>query len=102
MSDQKRAHADSQGRFVLTHDGSLITHERAHCYTPAAAAVRGGAEQLPFAAQRFDAVVCFEMIERVTQPQRVLAEIARVLQPDGVALVSTPDTLIASCCPSAT
>jgi 2-polyprenyl-3-methyl-5-hydroxy-6-metoxy-1,4-benzoquinol methylase len=59
--------------------------------------VRGGAERLPFAAQSFDSVVCFEKIEHVTQRERELAEVARDLQPDGVALLSPPDTSISSC-----
>ncbi|RIL07885.1 MAG: hypothetical protein DCC71_01400 [Proteobacteria bacterium] len=53
--------------------------------------VRGSATALPFADGRFDAAVCFEMIEHVPEPERVVAEIARVVAADGVALISTPD-----------
>lgn len=49
------------------------------------------AEQLPFAAGCFDAVVCFEAIEHVPDPPAVLDEIVRVLRGPRILLVSTPD-----------
>lgn len=39
----------------------------------------------------FGAVVAFEMIEHVDEQARVLAQIARVLAPDGLLIISTPD-----------
>jgi SAM-dependent methyltransferase len=51
----------------------------------------GRAELEPFGDGSFDAVVCFEAIEHVPEPSRVLDEIVRVLRPSGVALLSTPD-----------
>ena len=39
----------------------------------------------------FGAVVAFEMIEHVADQERVLTEIARVLGPDGLLIMSTPD-----------
>jgi GT2 family glycosyltransferase/SAM-dependent methyltransferase len=39
----------------------------------------------------FDAVVAFEVIEHVAEQERVLAEVARVLRPDGILIISTPD-----------
>jgi O-antigen biosynthesis protein len=60
----------------------------------AAPAVCGSAVALPFGDATFDAVVCFEMIEHVPAPERVLDEIARVLAPNGIALVSTPDRAV--------
>ena len=47
---------------------------------------------LPFEDGGFDLVVCFETIEHVEAAERVLAELARVLDPDGLVLVSTPNT----------
>jgi SAM-dependent methyltransferase len=46
---------------------------------------------LPHEANSFDLVVCFEVIEHVTEPQRVLDELHRVLRPDGLLVVSTPN-----------
>jgi GT2 family glycosyltransferase/SAM-dependent methyltransferase len=39
----------------------------------------------------FGAVVAFEMIEHVEPQERLLAEIKRVLRPDGLLIISTPD-----------
>lgn len=44
-----------------------------------------------FASGSFGVVVGFEMIEHVEDQQRVLDEIARVLEPDGLLIMSTPD-----------
>ncbi|MEA2159343.1 MAG: hypothetical protein QOD66_1723 [Solirubrobacteraceae bacterium] len=44
-----------------------------------------------FADGSFDAVVAFEMIEHVAEQDRVLDEIKRVLAPDGLVVISTPD-----------
>jgi SAM-dependent methyltransferase len=44
-----------------------------------------------FADSSFDAVVAFEMIEHVTEHERVLAEVARVLATGGLLVMSTPE-----------
>jgi SAM-dependent methyltransferase len=44
-----------------------------------------------FEPQGFDLVVAFEMIEHVTDQERLLAEVERVLSPHGLLVVSTPD-----------
>ncbi|GIV17558.1 MAG: hypothetical protein KatS3mg022_2993 [Armatimonadota bacterium] len=48
---------------------------------------------LPFEDKSFDAVVSFEVIEHVpvAQMEAFFAEIARVLKPDGVVILSTPN-----------
>lgn len=45
---------------------------------------------LPFRDAAFDAVICLEVLEHVAQPDRVLAEIARVLKPGGKVWFSMP------------
>jgi SAM-dependent methyltransferase len=47
--------------------------------------------ELPFEADAFDLVVCFETIEHVSDPNRVLGELDRVMAPDGLLIVSTPN-----------
>lgn len=44
-----------------------------------------------FESGSFGAVVTFELIEHVTDHERVLAGIERVLAPDGLLVISTPD-----------
>lgn len=49
----------------------------------------GDAEDFAFDT-RFDVVTCFEMIEHVQHPDRVLQCIERHLKPDGILIASTP------------
>jgi SAM-dependent methyltransferase len=46
--------------------------------------------QLPFASERFDFVICAEVLEHIPDHHRAVAEIARVLRPGGDAVVSVP------------
>ena len=46
---------------------------------------------LPFADDSFDVVVSFETIEHITQHDLFASELARVLTPEGVLVISTPD-----------
>ncbi len=48
----------------------------------------GPAEKLPFDDSAFDVVTCLESLEFMRQPSRVLAEMARVLRPGGVLLIT--------------
>lgn len=48
---------------------------------------------LPFAAGEFDGAISVHSIEHVPDPDRALAEIARVLSPDGAAVLVTPNRL---------
>lgn len=52
--------------------------------------LRGDLRQLPFATHAFDAVNASEVIEHVRETDVVLAELSRVLRPDGVLFVSVP------------
>jgi SAM-dependent methyltransferase len=49
--------------------------------------------ELPFADASFDSVVAVQSLEHVPDPDRVLAEAARVLVPGGVAVFVTPNRL---------
>lgn len=48
---------------------------------------------LPFGAGSFSSVVAIQTIEHVPDPERVIAEVARVLSPDGRAVFATPNRL---------
>lgn len=54
----------------------------------------GDARRLPFASESADVVTCFEMVEHVGEPEAVLDEIRRVVRPDGLALISTPNKAV--------
>jgi SAM-dependent methyltransferase len=53
--------------------------------------VQGDIHALPFDTASFDLVVCLEVIEHVSDQDGALAEIARVLRDDGIAVVSSPN-----------
>ena len=77
-------------------DADSVCHA-AHAY-PAGnlCYLRGEASRLPFPADSFDTVVSFETLEHIPDQELFLAEIQRVLRPDGLLIISTPDTEIYS------
>ena len=67
------------------------TVEHARSRHPGPNFVAGDVRELPFGDGSFDLVVCFETIEHVPDPERVLAELRRVMAADALLLVSTPN-----------
>jgi GT2 family glycosyltransferase/SAM-dependent methyltransferase len=57
---------------------------------------QGSATNLNFADASFDVVVSFETIEHLAEQAQMLAEIRRVLRPDGVLVISSPNRPIYS------
>ena len=49
---------------------------------------------LPFEDQSFDVVVSFETIEHIAEQEGFTAELARVLTPEGILVISTPDAAL--------
>jgi SAM-dependent methyltransferase len=68
-----------------------VAFSRAHY--PSCLFAQASAAALPFCAASFDVAIAFEVIEHLTNWRELLAEARRVLQPDGVFLVSTPNKL---------
>jgi 2-polyprenyl-3-methyl-5-hydroxy-6-metoxy-1,4-benzoquinol methylase len=54
---------------------------------------RSDCERLPFAAESFDVILAFELVEHIPSVDRFAAEVARLLRPGGVCLLSTPARL---------
>ncbi len=50
----------------------------------------GDAERLPLRAGTFDLITCFNLVDRVTDPQRMAAELRRVLKPGGHLIITDP------------
>ncbi|HEX9744276.1 MAG TPA: class I SAM-dependent methyltransferase [bacterium] len=48
-------------------------------------------KNLKFGDDEFNAVVCFEVIEHIENPEEMLGEVGRILTADGVFIVSTPN-----------
>jgi ubiquinone/menaquinone biosynthesis C-methylase UbiE len=90
------------GGFVVAaaQAGALVTageYNPAYCKIIALRAARHGlvlpivntaGEALPLPTARFDAVTAWDVLEHVRDPRRMLAELARVLRPGGVALIT--------------
>jgi SAM-dependent methyltransferase/glycosyltransferase involved in cell wall biosynthesis len=51
----------------------------------------GSCTDIPFERHRFDVVVSFETIEHHAQHEKMLLEIGRVLKPNGLLVISSPD-----------
>jgi SAM-dependent methyltransferase len=47
-------------------------------------------KKLPFEAATFDTVVCMEVLEHTPEPAALVAEMARVLRPGGVVILTAP------------
>ncbi len=51
----------------------------------------GSAYQLPYAENFFDLVYAIDVIEHLHEPKKMLAEVRRVLKPDGIMIIQTPN-----------
>jgi O-antigen biosynthesis protein len=73
-------------------DERTVEHATLNWSSPSVSFKTGSALDLScFEAGSFHAVVAFEIVEHVTEQEKMLAEIDRVLAPDGVLIISTPD-----------
>lgn len=52
--------------------------------------VQGSAEQLPFASNAFDGAGAFDLLEHLERPVQCLREVARIVRPGGLVLVTVP------------
>ncbi len=73
-------------------DEKSIAHARArYAATPRLRYEHADATALPFADRAFDLVVSFETLEHLVAQEQLLAGFARVLDTEGVLLISSPD-----------
>jgi SAM-dependent methyltransferase len=74
------------------HDAVTVARRR----VPAAKFTEAVLPALPYGDGSFDAVVTFETLEHVAQDAEYVAELARVLRPGGLLLLSTPNAAVSS------
>lgn len=53
--------------------------------------VKGEVDKLALPPASFDRIVCTEVLEHTVDPDAILASIARLLRPDGVAVITVPN-----------
>lgn len=83
----------SVARFVVGVDveAHAIAHARRSRSADNLRFLTVGAQGLPFRAGGFDVVTAFQVIEHVSDTDRFLVEVGRVLSPGGVAVFTTPN-----------
>lgn len=86
------AAAVGRGLSAIGLDVSDVGVEAARRRVPEAECVVGAAEELPFADASFDYVTCMGSLEHFADPERSLAEMVRVVRPDGHLLVFLPNS----------
>jgi len=76
------------GGCSLAHgDARLVDLDISPCST---ADVVGDAQQLPFADEVFDGIICQAVLEHVPRPQKVISEMVRVLHRGGIIYMEVP------------
>jgi 2-polyprenyl-3-methyl-5-hydroxy-6-metoxy-1,4-benzoquinol methylase len=77
-------------------DPEAVGHARAAHAEPGLRFEEADAAALPLGDGAVARAVCFEVLEHVEHPDAVLHELARVLAPDGLAILSTPNVAVAT------
>ena len=72
-------------------DAEAVEHARRRYSAEHLSFERADALELPFDDDRFDVVVSFETLEHLAEHDGLLTGFRRVLKPDGVLLLSSPD-----------
>jgi len=73
-------------------DGRSIAHAQARYGAPINLKFQqASVTQLPFERATFDVIVSFETIEHLAEQAEMLAEFRRVLKPNGILVLSSPD-----------
>lgn len=70
-----------------------VAHANAKYKDPNVKYLQGSADDIPLEENSVDVVVSFETIEHHSRHQEMLAEIKRVLRPEGLLIISSPDKL---------
>jgi ubiquinone/menaquinone biosynthesis C-methylase UbiE len=70
---------------------TAVEHARSRYTVSNLQFIAGSVTCIPLADHSFDLIVCFEAIEHIEDQQSLLSEVLRLLKPDGVFIVSTPN-----------
>jgi ubiquinone/menaquinone biosynthesis C-methylase UbiE len=56
--------------------------------------LRADAQKMPFKDNSFDKIICTELLEHVTNPEKVIEEIARISKINGTIVLTIPNELL--------
>lgn len=76
---------------IVAFDLSRTAVHNARTLVPSACYLQADGMRLPFSDNTFDLALSSEVLEHILQPEKMLAEVARVLQPGGKLVISTPN-----------
>lgn len=76
---------------AVAFDLSRMAVRSAREIAPANSYLQADGMNLPFGDHVFDLVIASEVIEHILQPEKLLAEIRRVLRPHGTVVLTTPN-----------
>ncbi len=85
------ARCDAKYIIAIDLDGYVLSLARKYYNTQNLVYVSGDARHLPLRDNSVDIFVSFETIEHLSKPEQFLKEIARVLKPSGMLIISTPN-----------
>ena len=77
----------------LDTSATALEYARAHCRSKTVSFQLGSVTDLEQPAEKFDAYCSFETVEHVEEPEKLIAEAARVLKKRGVLILSTPNRI---------
>ena len=78
-----------RGEIVIGVDSSVEMLSIARKRTAGASLVCADADHLPFKDRNFDVVVSITLLQNVPEPVATMKEMARVLKPEGVAIMTS-------------
>jgi ubiquinone/menaquinone biosynthesis C-methylase UbiE/archaellum component FlaC len=76
---------------ALDIDENAVKHARLKYPSPNLHFIVGSIMEMPISMIGFDVIVCFEAIEHISDPEKLLNGVKRLLVPGGLFLVSTPN-----------
>ena len=88
--------AGAQQVYGIDYSRKALRYARRHYKDSMLTFLRMNAEALTFSDASFDVVVSLENLEHLAQPTRCIAESRRVLRPNGMLLLATPNKDISS------
>jgi SAM-dependent methyltransferase len=78
----------------LSPDALAAAGETLRPFGPRVEVRKEDAQEMTFPDGSFDVVVSFETLEHLPEPERFLSEVARVLKPGAILVLSTPNALV--------